>query len=247
MTNEYEDPVVASRQFDKKEDDFAWGGRKNKRMVQWFLGVTVVMFVLMGFVIAQAFYAANTAREAKASELSTYQSCLNKNAQDVEQIGLWHYVIELTGDKALGTLQHYVNSIFAQRECVDGEPAPTITYAYHHIKPHTLVADQPGAAITVTDQKCIPKNVHVFASIVWTMIKPYHAILPEVTKSETLPPGCTVHRHIDTIPADVLVVANAAFKSGAKSTTWMISGTEIPKPSNMNVTTWKTPAFKIVP
>lgn len=241
-----DDPVAESRQFDKKVNDWEWGGHRNKRMVQVLIALVVAMIILVGAVVVQAVNAANTAKEVKGSELSTYQSCLNRNVQDVDQIGLWRYVIELTGDTKLQTLQHYINSIFAERECIDGPPSSTITYGAHEIVPRTVSANS-GATVSVTDKKCIPSEVHVYASIVWTEISPRHVILPELTKSETLSPGCVTHVHRDTVPTDVLAVADAAFKDGAASTTWEISGTETPAPSNMNVVTWHTPEFKIVP
>lgn len=245
MTDEMnEDPVAESKQFDHKVSDFTWGGHQNRVMVRWLMCLVTVVLILVGLVVIQAFSAARTATEAKGSELSTYQSCLNRNVQDVDQIGLWRYVIELTGSHKLGTLQKYINSIFAERQCINAPPAATVEYDYHRISQYVMV---PGMVQTVTDRKCVPVNVKVFASIVWTEVSPHHIILPEKTKTETLNAGCSVHTHKDAIPADVVAVAQAAFASGMRSTVWRISGTEIPSPSNMNVTTWETPEFKIVP
>lgn len=244
MTETNEDPVTESKQFDRKVNDFTWGGHQNRVTVRWLLSIMVLVVILMGLVVYQSINAAHVASEAKGSELSTYQSCINRDVQDTDQIGLWRYVIELTGDKKLQTLQNYIDTIFAERTCVNGPPAATIVYDYHHISRSTITS---GMTQIVTDRRCVPIDVHVFSSIVWTMEKPRHILLPEETQSEIWNSGCGVSRHVDAIPADVLALTKVEFASGETSTVWQISGTETPAPSNMNVITWKTPEFKIVP
>lgn len=246
MTDEtnHEDPVEKSKQFSKEVDDFSYGGHRNKRMVQVLVALVLAMIILVGAVVVQAFNANHTATVARESELSTYQSCLNRNVQDVDQIGLWRYVIELTGDKKLQTLQKYINSIFAERQCVNSPPSQTVAYDFHNISHSTLT---PGDKLIITDRKCVPIKVHVYASIVWIQESPSHVVLPELTKSENLNAGCYTHRHADAVPPDVQAIVKSEFAAGAASTTWEVSGTETPAPSNMDVSTWKTPEFKIIP
>jgi hypothetical protein len=236
--------IERTKEFDAKADDFAWGGRQTRARVRWLgvlLSITTALLILAG---AQALYAAHTARVARESELSTYQSCINRNVQDIDQIGLWRYVIQLSGNTKLSHLQHYIDSIFVQRECVESSPAPTIAYLYHHVASKEVVV---GSPIIITDEKCVPAAVHVFSSIVWEMVYPRTLLLPELTKSEQLPKGCGLHNHIDQMPADVIAEAQKLSNVGVTYSVWRVVGTETPSPSNMNVVTWKTPKFKIVP
>jgi hypothetical protein len=226
-------------------EDFANGGAVNRRRVTRLNITMVLVLALAAFGVWQAFNAASTAKEARAEELSTFQSCLNRNAQDVQQVGLWRYLIQQshTHTSVDRGLQHYVDSIFAERQCVNGAPAQTIQYLYHTVTKSAVV----GGRVTITDKKCVPAKVNVYSSISWVMVKPYHELLPELAKSELLSPGCAVHTHVDAMPPDVVQASKAAFNNGYRSTTWVVSGTETPLPSNMNVVVWTTPQFKIVP
>ena len=87
MPNDHhEDAVTESHQFDKKVDDFTWGGRQNRVVTRWVVLLTVVI----ALVVAVVWY--DSAQQHSITQSQEKQTCTSGNKVRFEEQQLWTYV-----------------------------------------------------------------------------------------------------------------------------------------------------------
>lgn len=130
------DPVARSDEFDKRLGDshivqaLVNTGKTNRRIIRW-LAVSVALDI--GLSVAMIFIAIgaqHTAETATSAQTQTRLQCEAGNEARSAQLQLWTYVLTLSSQhetkrqkKQAVQFRHYIQRVFAQRDCDNPEPS----------------------------------------------------------------------------------------------------------------------------